>query len=114
MKKVLIVFVVLISAQMSFGQNCTQKVEVPSELNIDGDGVDDDFYVTFACPVDEFHIIIYNRWGTQVFESKNASFKWNCMDDNNKLIEAGTLMFKLKYMSDGKEFSQKGNFTINH
>lgn len=114
MKKLIAVFIILASTHLSFGQNCTQKIDIPSIVNVDGDGVDDDFYVTFSCPIDEFHIVIFDRWGTQVFESKDSNFKWNCSDTNNKLIEAGTLVYKLKYMSDGKEFSDKGNFSINH
>ena len=114
MKKVLLALAILLGSQISFGQNCTQKLTVMDELNIDGDGVNDDFFVEFACPVDSFHIIIYDRIGAKLFESKDQNFKWNCSDENNKLVDSGTLEYRLKYMSNGEEFSESGNFTINH
>lgn len=114
MKKILLAFALVLGAQISFGQNCAQQLTVMDELIINGDGVDDDFYVDFACPVTDFHIMIYNRWGAKVFESKDPNFKWDCMESNNKLVEAGTYVYNLKYISNGDELSEKGNFTIIH
>ncbi|MCC6721338.1 MAG: PKD domain-containing protein [Bacteroidia bacterium] len=40
------------------------------------DGVNDEFRVN-AVGLEEFDIIIYNRWGEKVFESKDQNFRWN-------------------------------------
>lgn len=112
MKTLLFTLSLIVVSQLSFAQNCSQKLTVMDELSVNGDGVNDDFFVEFECPVDDFHIIIYNPRGNKVFESKDPSFKWNCMDENGKLVDAGALMFKLKYMYEGDEFSEKGKFTL--
>ena len=114
MKNLLVAFTILLSAHISFGQDCVQELTVLNEVNIDGDGSNDDFCIDFACSVDEFHIVIFNDLGVQVFESEDANFKWDCKDANFKLLAPGTLSYKLEYRSSGDKFSEEGYFTINH
>ena len=52
---------------------------IPNVFSPNGDGINDYFYVNTTYPaecIDDFFINIYNRWGEQVFESKNLNFKW--------------------------------------
>ena len=52
---------------------------IPNVFSPNKDGVNDAFYIKGNLPnecIEEFEIKIYNRWGKQVYESKDFSFRW--------------------------------------
>ncbi len=49
---------------------------VPNAFTPDGDGRNDELIVRSVF-VDEFYFIIYNRWGEQVFESRDINVHWD-------------------------------------
>jgi gliding motility-associated-like protein len=48
----------------------------PNVFTPNGDGYNDYFNV-IAAGYNNFHIIIYDRWGLKIFESSNAAIQWN-------------------------------------
>ena len=56
-------------------------VFVPSAFTPDNDGVNDGFGPVLT-GVDEFRMMIYNRWGSPVFETEEADWWWNGSPDN--------------------------------
>ena len=56
-------------------------VFVPSAFTPDNDGVNDGFGPVLT-GVDEFRMVIYNRWGSPVFETEEADWWWNGSPDN--------------------------------
>jgi gliding motility-associated-like protein len=51
-------------------------VEVPNVFTPNGDGQDDLFYVNTEY-VERFEVQIFNRWGRQVFSSKDPEIQWD-------------------------------------
>jgi gliding motility-associated-like protein len=51
-------------------------VFLPSAFSPNGDGVNDVLYVRSNF-IDEMEILIYDRWGEQVFASKDQSIGWD-------------------------------------
>lgn len=53
---------------------------VPNVFSPNGDGINDVFKINLAsrtiCP-DEFEMIIYDRWGQKLMETKDPAFEWN-------------------------------------
>jgi hypothetical protein len=37
----------------------------------------DQYRVHFACPINDFKIVIYNRWGEEMFKTKDVNETWN-------------------------------------
>lgn len=88
-----------------------QHIYVPNIFSPNGDDSNDE-YLIFGDRVDEFLLIIYDRWGEKVFESVNISEGW----DGNYLgepMQPSTYAFILKgkYIS-GLAFSEAGYLTL--
>ena len=49
----------------------------PNAFTPNGDGVNDVFQPIGQCPVEEYRLQVYNRWGAQIFESKSVNEGWN-------------------------------------
>lgn len=91
----------------------THKAIVP--LTPNGDGMNDYFEVE-GFDVDQFEIIIYNRWKQSVFESSDINFRWNGRDRMNNALPAGVYFFRITATgTDGlpyKEQNSRGSIEI--
>ena len=50
---------------------------MPSAFTPNGDGLNDVFRVRYIFPVKQFSMVVYNRWGEKIFQSKDISKGWN-------------------------------------
>jgi gliding motility-associated-like protein len=85
---------------------------VPTAFSPNGDGQNDMFFVHGIHPSLDAEIIIFNRWGQQVFQTKDMSWGW----DGNKGSEAcpsGVYAYYLKAVNaDGTTEIKSGNITL--
>lgn len=60
-----------------------------------------EFFVYTFFITDNFQILIYNRWGELVYESRDRNFKWNGGYNNNagQPLPGGTYAYVVKYVS---------------
>ncbi len=58
-------------------QNCESCLHIPTAFTPNEDGHNDKFRVLHDCLITQFEIHIYNRWGKEVFTSKNPDGKWD-------------------------------------
>jgi gliding motility-associated-like protein len=56
---------------------CTSVVFVPNVFTPNGDGVNDNFIPMISGLVTDVNIVIFNRWGLQVYESDDINFSWD-------------------------------------
>lgn len=82
--------------------DCIPKLVAPNAFRPTS-GVNDNknfFAYTFFI-TDNFQVLVYNRWGELVFESKDKNFKWNGGYNNNagQPLPAGTYAYVFKYES---------------
>jgi gliding motility-associated-like protein len=63
---------------------------------------------------DQYLLIIYDRWGTKVFESKQYDEGWNGKYDNGKGDPApqGTYLYYIKITKDNNSQEKKGYFVL--
>ncbi len=64
---------------------------VPNVFSPNGDGVNDDFHFP-GYGLTTFHISIFNRWGTELFQSDAATFRWDGTN-NGKQVSEGTYYY---------------------
>lgn len=57
--------------------DCLCPVYIPNAFTPDGDGLNDIFKAVANCPLETFHMQIFNRWGNLVFESRDIDRGWN-------------------------------------
>jgi len=79
------------------------NLEVPNIFTPNGDG-QNDFFTIDATGIKTFSIVIYNRWGTRVFESDDINKSW----DGNNVVD-GTYFYIIRAESiNGKEYNPTG------
>jgi gliding motility-associated-like protein len=71
----------------------TMSLYVPNTFTPNGDGLNDTFGISGEA-ITEFDIKIYNRWGDLVFETTDASRRWDGTY-NGQLASSGTYVYKL-------------------
>lgn len=81
-------------------------------ISPNGDGYNDLF--TIKCATDfENTLIIYDRWGNQVYSAVNYLNTWDGKDDDGNELTEGTYLWILKVIEPGKEDQyHKGTVTI--
>lgn len=84
-------------------QNCKLcDVYLPSGFTPNGDGLNDIFKGRSHCPVAEYHLVIYNRWGERVFESFNINDGWNGKI-KGQIAETGAYIYTLSFKNSVTE-----------
>ncbi|MBP1673563.1 MAG: C-terminal domain of protein family [Bacteroidetes bacterium] len=50
----------------------------------------------------EFNIVIYNRWGQEIYKSSNPYFKWDGKYHNEMVLKNETYTYLIKCRINGK------------
>lgn len=79
-------------------------IYAPNSFTPDGDRNNNTFTVS-TIGVEEFHILIYNRWGELVFEAHDKDFEWDGTY-GPILARDGTYVWKINYRSVHDEETQ--------
>ncbi|MFZ6052496.1 T9SS type B sorting domain-containing protein [Halocola ammonii] len=56
---------------------CSEPVFIPNSFTPNSDGNNEFFRPVIYCPLDEYHLMIFNRWGQKVFDSKDPEALWD-------------------------------------
>jgi gliding motility-associated-like protein len=87
---------------------CSNNLIIPNVFTPNGDRLNDTYYIGregIDCPIYDFDIKIFNRWGNVVYEnsvSAGVDFAWDGKDDNGKDCSEGTYYYVMKYMLSKK------------
>ena len=54
----------------------TPIVFIPNAFSPNNDG-ENDFFKVYGWPVEELHLVVYNRWGQKVFETNEVDGQWD-------------------------------------
>ncbi|MCK4664461.1 MAG: gliding motility-associated C-terminal domain-containing protein [Bacteroidales bacterium] len=93
----------------------TQKpvLDIPNIFTPNDDGKNDFFEpnISFASSKD-FSMIIYNRWGEKIFESKTPGETWDGTK-NGKLVQEGSYIYFIKFRtSENNYYETTGKITV--
>ncbi len=69
------------------------SIYIPSAFTPNGDGMNDTFGVKGE-GIQDYRLLIYNRWGTVLFESTNAKTQWDGTFEGRP-VETGTYVYLL-------------------
>jgi len=75
---------------------------IPNIFTPDGNSVNDEFYIDYY-RLSQFHVEIFNRWGTRLFESDDPDFKWDGTDKGGSKMSDGTYFYVITAVGDDKE-----------
>lgn len=68
---------VQVSTSPTVQEICNCRAEVPGVITPNGDGTNEVFGLFTNCPVEDFTLLIFNRWGQQVYSSTDATERWD-------------------------------------
>ncbi|MCB9241399.1 MAG: gliding motility-associated C-terminal domain-containing protein [Flavobacteriales bacterium] len=79
-------------------------------------GVDDDINATLGLqtilPLSEYHLLIYNRWGEQIFESESIDVRWDGTYQEG-YVPGGTYLYRLSFRdTSGRAYYRNGTITV--
>lgn len=99
---------VIKTINVSDGCDVDVVVEIPNVFTPNGDGRNEEFRITTA-GLKKYHLQIFNRWGTMVFETEDANQHWKGLD-----ASAGTYYYTLDVEASGDNSSTnyKGFVTV--
>jgi gliding motility-associated-like protein len=81
-------------------EDCNCKVYVPNSITLDNDGINEAFKVYHDCPVEEFWMRIFNRWGDLIFETYDINFQWDGRKLNGEFAQDGVYTWSMRYMNE--------------
>ena len=95
---------------------CIPQLFAPNAFRPDSDIPENRvFSVDGVYIADDFEIIIYNRWGEPVFESRDKNFAWDGTK-NSTLLPNGTYPYVIRFKSitdnDPRIYEQRGGVTL--
>ena len=67
---------------------------IPNAFTPNGDGLDDDF-MAYGQGMIRYQMIVYNRWGEQVFQSDNKEIGWNGKDRFDNYLPNGIYLYHI-------------------
>lgn len=93
-------------------EKCTCWNDIPTAFTPNGDGLNDVFVpvIEAGCPVAEYLLSIYNRWGQRIFVGYTPETSWDGTY-NGKPADAGTYMYELKFTGGTRDnrYIKKGD-----
>ena len=85
---------------------------IPNAFSPNSDGVNDEFGIAFSNEnISDFQMMVYNRWGNEVFRSNDINEKWNGTFRNEK-CEIGLYVYFMSFNINGENEQHKGNVTL--
>jgi len=92
--------------------SCEESVYLPNAFSPNNDGVNDELYVrVFSAFEISIELIIYNRWGQEVFSTKDPNQRWDGTF-KGKDLPTGSYGYYLIIDCDGTEVKKQGNVSI--
>lgn len=90
-------------------QNGICAVHVPNAFTPNGDGKNDVFRVLGTEVVDQFSLLIYNRWGSTVYETTDKSAGWD-----GGMQPQGVYVYELHFRDalTGRQYMQNGTVIL--
>ncbi|WP_143307917.1 gliding motility-associated C-terminal domain-containing protein [Chitinophaga vietnamensis] len=80
-------------------RDCACNVYFPNAFTPNGDGRNDIFRPIFRCPMNQYTLSIYNRWGNRLFFTTDPQFAWTGTYQGRP-VDIGTYVWILDY-TDG-------------
>ncbi|MCX6258776.1 MAG: gliding motility-associated C-terminal domain-containing protein, partial [Bacteroidia bacterium] len=89
-------------------------IYIPNAFSPNNDGVNDYLTMFRGADVDaNFEILIYDRWGMLVFQSRDVNFSWDGKVKSGDVIGEGVYLYFVRYTDKyGKSVNRTGYVTV--
>ncbi len=94
--------------------SCRTSIYIPKVFSPNGDGVNDELFVSFSSEIlTEIIFIVYNRWGGVEFATEDPYFRWDGRN-NGKTANPGVYVYMLEVACGDQPLVISGDITIIH
>jgi gliding motility-associated-like protein len=95
--------------------DCIASLEIPNCFTPNGDGINETFKVE-SRNLTGFTMVIYNRWGQELFESEDPQYGWDGKV-SGRLCPIGTYFYLIRYITEcssgiTRDGVKKGSITL--
>lgn len=115
MKLLLLTFSLLVAILTNAQQaesECINRLNIPEDLIIDGDGVEDYLSLGLDCDLHNFQFTIFNSYGETIFVTYDQAFQWEAKTEGGQMYPPDNYFWKINCTVDGEEFEQSGKFNL--
>ncbi|MEY2963134.1 MAG: hypothetical protein RL754_395, partial [Bacteroidota bacterium] len=88
-------------------------VRAANVITPNNDGLNDFWKLNGSTEWEEFHIILYNRWGIKVFETTNPAFEWGA-DYDGQTLSPGVYFYQVTARNECGDISEEGTLHITY
>lgn len=88
------------------------KIEMPNAFNPSSTLDKNRFFRPNFDAASDFLMIVYDRWGFKLFETKDPLVGWNGRSQDNNLVPEGVYVYYLTYSAGGRKIEQSGSVTV--
>jgi gliding motility-associated-like protein len=91
------------------------SVQIPNVFTPNGDGINDVFQLrgTDASALAQINLVVYSRWGQEVFRTNDPLFEWDGRYQG-RVLSPGVYLYHLSWLSQcGTAGDQHGSVTLN-
>jgi len=88
-----------------------EGISVPNVFSPNGDGKNDFFYLPNS-GLKEYHLQIFNRWGSIMFETRAPEIAWDGRNNYGEECAEGTYYYVLEAIGDEEEYLFKGYLSL--
>jgi gliding motility-associated-like protein len=89
----------------------TKLYYIPNAFSPNGDGYNDVFYV-YGKAITNIKLLIFDRWGAQVFESNDLGFGWDGLYKGSDAQSSVFVYYVELYFENGDRVEEKGSITL--
>lgn len=94
-------------------KECVCKLVFPTAFSPNEDGKNDSFGAIYRCPLTQFQLHIYNRWGELIFRSDDVDYRWDGnYKDQPQPLDAYVYYYKYTDPYTNQKISKSGNVTL--
>jgi gliding motility-associated-like protein len=92
--------------------DCDPLLIMPNVFTPNSDGTNDVFKAGSMRNINSLNILIFNRWGENIFQSSNLNFAWDGQIENHKCPE-GVYFWVIQYVdNNGNKHDLNGTVTL--
>ncbi len=89
------------SISKSLTVNSLINFYIPNAFSPNNDGINDLFEISPWGPLEDFNIIVFNRWGGTIFESDQLDNTWDGKLPNGEIADIGVYIYMIEYKYSG-------------
>jgi len=91
---------------------CDNCITTPNAFTPNNDGKNDVFKAIITCPLENFQMIIFNRWGNKVFETRDPYEGWDG-SYKGRICDNGVFVYVIQYRSSSTYNTNQLKGSIN-